>query len=108
LHGVTEDPWGSPHKPRKERRGERGLPEVERNAAGIGGLQSCPCLWMERGGKGQEGLAKQATPISWKMAPVIKAVKASRKGAWDNREGAVGPSGSGKPHSQASLEAGSP
>jgi len=34
VHGVAADPRGSPHKPRKERRGERGLPGVERYAAG--------------------------------------------------------------------------
>jgi len=62
---------------------------VERYAAGTGGLQSCPCLWTERGGKGQEGLAKKGQGTK-------------------PREGAVGPSGSGKPHSQGSFEAGSP
>ena len=35
VHGVAADPRGSPHKPGKERRGERGLPGVERYAAGI-------------------------------------------------------------------------
>jgi hypothetical protein len=29
VHGVAADPRGSLHKPRKERRGERGLPGVE-------------------------------------------------------------------------------
>jgi hypothetical protein len=33
VHGVAVDPRGSPHKPRKERRGEGGLPGVERYAA---------------------------------------------------------------------------
>jgi hypothetical protein len=33
-HRVAADPRGSPHKPRKERRGERGLSGVERYAAG--------------------------------------------------------------------------
>jgi len=34
VHGVAVDPRGSPHKPGKERRGEGGLPGVERYAAG--------------------------------------------------------------------------
>jgi hypothetical protein len=33
LHGVAADPRGSPHKPRKGRRGEGGLSGVERYAA---------------------------------------------------------------------------
>jgi len=44
------------------RGGEGGLQGVERYAAGIGGLQSCPCSWTERGGRGQEGPAKRVTP----------------------------------------------
>jgi hypothetical protein len=34
LHRVAADLRASPHKPRKERRGEGGLPGVERYAAG--------------------------------------------------------------------------
>ena len=29
MHGVTEDPRESPHKPRKEEHGEEGLPGVD-------------------------------------------------------------------------------
>ena len=36
------------------RGGEGGLQGVERHAAGIGGLQSCPCSWTERGDKGKK------------------------------------------------------
>jgi hypothetical protein len=43
-HRVAADPRGSPHKPRKERRGERSLPGVERYAAKGWGVSRGPGL----------------------------------------------------------------
>jgi hypothetical protein len=90
LHGVAANPRGSPHKPRRERRGEGGLPGVERYAAKgwgrpgpqtrVRGLGSDPSprdpLWPPlRGleGPGRGGVVEGLPPLTPRLLGLLRA-----------------------------------